>query len=94
MNDINDLIAKIEKMREDHKWQNSDTPNTLIKSIVIEANELLETFERDNSDLANIESELADVLMYALSLAHDLELDVEELIIRKIAEVNTRNYDD
>lgn len=84
----------IQKMREDHGWQDSDTANTLVKSIVIEANELLEAFAEEKPDLASVESELADVLMYALSLAHDLDLDIEESIGKKIAEVNTRNYDE
>jgi len=94
MNDIDSLIAKIQKMREDHDWQTSDTPNTLAKSIVIEANELLEAFMTENIDMDIVKSELADVLMYALSLGHDLDLDIEELIEQKIIEVNTRTYDE
>ena len=94
MSDINELIAKIQRMRESHDWQSSDTPNTLVKSLVIEANELLEVFDADDLNIANVESELADVLMYALTLAHDLGLDVEEAIVKKIAEVNTRVYEE
>ena len=80
-------------MREKHGWQTSDTLNTLAMSIVIEANELLEAFLNDEVENDKLKSELADVLMYGLSLAHDAGLDVEEIIKAKIAEVNSRNYE-
>jgi NTP pyrophosphatase (non-canonical NTP hydrolase) len=87
---VNDLLAMIENMRNAHQWQITDTPNVLAKSIVVESNELLECFLNDDFDVELVKSELADVLMYALSLAKDLNLDLYDLIYDKIQDVNQR----
>ena len=93
MSDIKELTKKIEEMRQHFGWQNSDTPNILAKSLVVEAGELLEAFLEADYDIAKVSSELADVLMYALSLANDLGLDINDLISEKIEEVKKRRYE-
>ena len=56
------------------------------------AAELLECyqFSEENVDLEAVKSELADVLMYALSLAYDLNWDVTEIIEEKLIDVARR----
>ncbi|WP_439442895.1 nucleotide pyrophosphohydrolase [Listeria aquatica] len=62
----------------------------LALSISIESAELLECFQWKESNEAVKENqeaildELADVLIYALQLADSFELDVEEIIRRKL----------
>jgi len=93
MSDIKEIIDAINQMRQTNNWQSTDTLDVLAKSIVIEANELLEVFLAEDFALEQAQSEIADVLMYTLSLADDLGLDVAEIINEKIAEVNKRDYE-
>jgi len=53
----------------------------------------LECFLEDDYKLEDVKGELADVLMVALTLAMDLNLDVKELIETKLLEVD-RKYAD
>ncbi|MBE6114158.1 MAG: nucleotide pyrophosphohydrolase [Erysipelotrichaceae bacterium] len=82
----------IETFREERGWKASDTPAILAKSIIVEAAELLECyqFSEENVDLESVKSELADVLMYALSLAYDLDWNVTEIIEEKLVDVARR----
>lgn len=88
-----DLILKIEAYRKKKGWNLSDTALNLSKSIFIEAAELLECFQSDSLNSEAIEAELADVLMYALALAIDLDCDIEELILKKWEDVDQRYPD-
>ena len=64
------------------------TPKDLAISLSLEAAELLEIFQRSGGDLEfrgklpQLKEELADVLMYAISLADRLDLD--EIILEKL----------
>ena len=93
MNEIEEIQAKIGRMREKFGWQNSDTPVFLAESLLNEANELWECFLRDDLLLEEISGELADVLMYAFTLVKVLDLDLTEIIENKIAIVIKRNYE-
>lgn len=86
------ILDLIQKMRVDCGWDKTDTLPILIKSVSVEASELLETIQWDDSDFKEekVKSELADVLMYALSIAIDNNWDVEELLKNKIEDVYKR----
>ena len=58
----------------------------------MEAAELLETIQWDeeNIDMEAVKGELADVLMYALSICIDNDIDVLQLIKDKIENVYER----
>lgn len=88
-----DLISKIEQYRVRKGWDKTDTPHNLAKSIYVESAELLECFISEKKVFSDIESELADVLMYAISLANDLNLDIEEIIEKKWIDVDKRYKD-
>jgi len=66
-------------------WEQFHTPENLAKSIVIEAAELLECFQwHDVSNMADVQSELADVMTYCLLLANRLGLDPRHIIFEKL----------
>ena len=76
---------EIIKFRDERVWEKYHTPANLAKSISIEASELLELFQwSDNADLERIKEELADVLIYSITLAEKLELNIKTIILEKI----------
>ncbi|MEY8742390.1 nucleotide pyrophosphohydrolase [Bacillales bacterium AN1005] len=90
MNEIKELRDKVIKFRDDRNWKQFHNPKDLALSLSLEASELLENFQWKSSEeavsvnLENIKDELADVLIYAMLLANDLNLDVEEIVKNKI----------
>ncbi|WP_430597430.1 nucleotide pyrophosphohydrolase [Enterococcus sp. AZ177] len=94
---MDELIKKINQFRDDRDWRQFHNPKDLAISISLEASELLENFQWKTSEEAkeknqeNIEQELADVLIYSLMLASDLELDVEGIIEKKL-KFNEQKY--
>jgi len=79
---INDII----KFRNNRNWQLNDKPDNLAKSIIIEAAELLENFQWGSvpANIENVKEEIADVLIYCIALAHDLNFNVEKIIYDKL----------
>jgi NTP pyrophosphatase (non-canonical NTP hydrolase) len=80
------LIKKIINFRDSRNWGKTDKPEYLAKSIVIEAAELLENFQwgETSYDKENVQEELADVMIYAIAMIHDLGFDLEEIINNKL----------
>ena len=89
---MDEVLAIIQQMRISRGWDKTDTLPILIKSVSVEAAELLETIQWDETKLneEEVRSELADVLMYALSICIDEKWDVRELIREKIENVYLR----
>jgi NTP pyrophosphatase (non-canonical NTP hydrolase) len=92
---LDDLTRRIVEFRDEREWKQFHTPRSLAASISIEAAELLELFQwsSDASLAADVEArrtdlerELADVVIYALLLAHDTGVDLEAAIATKLAE--------
>lgn len=86
-------IERIRKFTEDRDWDQFHSPANLAKSIVIEAAELLECFQWNETeyDLQHIKEELADVLVYSQNLLDKLELDDDEIVNMKM-EQNEAKY--
>ena len=90
MNEIKTLIQKIDEFRDERNWRPHHNPKDLAISLSIEASELLEAFQWRSSEEAweenqeNIKEEIADVLIYALTLCSELNVDVEEIVVDKI----------
>lgn len=82
----------IQQFRKERGWDQSDTLDILAKSIVVEAAELLECFqfEPDKYNRDHVASELADVLMYTISMCIDLDLDFRQIIVDKLEDVAKR----
>ena len=63
------------------------SPANLAKSISIEASELLECFQWSDTDydLEHVKEELADVIVYCQDMLDKLGLDVDEIVMDKMA---------
>lgn len=83
---MKELMKEIARFNEERDWDQFHTPNNLAKSIVIEANELLEhyQFSQNDEDISAIGEEIADVMSYCLMMCERLDLDPEEIIRDKM----------
>ena len=65
-----ETIDRIRKFTDDRDWNQFHSAANLAKSIVIEAAELLECFQRSDEeyDLQHVKEELADVIVYSQNL--------------------------
>ena len=85
-----ETIDKVLAFRDERNWKQYHNPKDLAISLSLEAAELLEVFQWSGSDtecrdkLPELREELADVLMYAISLADRLDLDLDEIILEKL----------
>ena len=99
---IDELITNIRQFLSERDWEKYHNPKDLAESICIEAAELLqlfqwikpeesEQFKKDSMKVQRIKEELADVVVYCLSLANKLDIDLTSAIIDKI-EKNKEKY--
>ncbi|MGX7029958.1 nucleotide pyrophosphohydrolase [Vagococcus zengguangii] len=84
-------IEKINQFRDERNWRQFHNAKDLALSVSLEAAELLEIFQWRSSEEAiaaepeHLKEEIADVLIYTLMLADDLQMDVSEIIDEKLA---------
>ena len=79
-------IDRIRQFTIDREWEQYHTPANLAKSISIEASELLECYQwSDEADLEHVKEELADVIVYCQNMLDCLGLDVDEIVMSKMA---------
>lgn len=90
---MEELMKEIKEFNEERDWDKFHSPENLAKSISIEAGELLECFQWNstNAKLKDVEEELADVLIYSFYLANYYNLDIKEIINKKI-KINESKY--
>lgn len=87
---MQDLTDKINVFRDERNWRQYHNPKDLALSLSLEASELLENFqwvsaeEGAEKNRENIKDELADVFIYGLMMADDLDIDMNEAIIEKL----------
>jgi NTP pyrophosphatase (non-canonical NTP hydrolase) len=87
-----ETIDRIIKFRDDRNWKQFHNPENLAKSISIESAELLECFQWNNEyDKTDVVEELADVLIYSISMADILDVDIDDIINEKI-KINNKKY--
>lgn len=86
MERLEKLMQRIDKFNKDRDWDKFHSPSNLSKSISIEANELLECFQWNDTeyDVEQVKEELADVMNYCLQLAQVLNVDVIDIINAKM----------
>lgn len=86
MDKLNQLKERIQKFNDDRDWNKFHTPSNLAKSISIEANELLECFQWNdtNFNLDDVKEELADVMNYCIQMSQVLNLDLVQIINEKM----------
>ena len=81
-----ETIKRIRDFTIDRDWDQFHSPSNLAKSISIEANELLECFQWDDTDfnVEHVKEELADVLVYCRNMLDKLGLDEDEIVNAKM----------
>ena len=94
MTDIENIIEKLKKFRDERDWEQFHNAKDLAVAINIEAGELLENYLWKESSEANIDKvkeELADVFSFAFLLAEKYNFDVKEIVLEKI-KLNSKKY--
>ncbi|NOZ69919.1 MAG: nucleotide pyrophosphohydrolase [Deferribacteres bacterium] len=89
-----ELKKKLLEFRRERDWEKFHRPKELAVSLVIEASELLENFQwKTDGEVAamlkgksaeGVSEEIADIAIYLTYLCHDLNLDLEEIVSRKL----------
>jgi NTP pyrophosphatase (non-canonical NTP hydrolase) len=88
MSDITDLQKAALAFRDERDWAQFHNAKDLAVGLSIEASELLECFLWKNpqaADSEKIREEIADVLVYALLLAHEVKIDIDSAVREKLA---------
>jgi len=86
-----EIIKQVLAFRRNRNWEQFHNPKDLAISLSIEASELLENFQWKTSEEAleskkeSIADELADVLIYAIYLADTMDLNIDDVILNKMA---------
>lgn len=76
---------------KERDWAQFHTPENLAKSISIEAAELLECFQwTADADPTRVTEELADVVTYCVLLADKLEVDLDDIVVRKLEQTASK----
>ncbi len=91
---MKEALARLRQFRDDRDWKQFHNPKDLSLALSIEASELLEVFLWKSPEQANVDrvkEELADVVAYALLLADSYGLDIEQIVLDKIAQ-NEKKY--
>jgi len=90
------LKKRVKKFVDDRDWAKYHNPKDVAVSITIEAAELVEIFQwvkdteqdkitGDSAKMQRLKDELADVLIYCVSLANILDIDIGQAVFQKIA---------
>lgn len=104
MTTIDSLEDRYRNFVSERDWEQFHTPKNLAEAISIEANELLELFLwHDNHDAKKIkqdhklklqvEEELADVVIYCIGIAAQLDIDIADAVEEKMDD-NERRFDE
>ncbi len=97
---LHDLKQRMATFVRERDWEQFHSPKNLSMSIAIEAAELMEHFQwltieqseqLEPEALREIGEELADIVLYSLSLANHLQIDLAETVLAKMAK-NERKY--
>lgn len=99
---IIDLKSRVHNFVNERDWTKYHNPKDIAISIAIEAAELLEHFQwadeteverssKNPAKLAEIEQELADIVIYCLSFANAANIDIAQAVVSKI-EINNVKY--
>jgi dCTP diphosphatase len=92
-------LQKVLAFRRAREWEAFHTPQNLAVAVSVEAGELLEHFQwmlpSDSAlpapRVARIAEEIADVAILLSYLAHDLGIDIDDAVERKLV-VNAERY--
>ena len=99
---VQKLKRLVREFVRDREWEKFHNPKDLAEAICVEAAELLELFQwvptdessrqvSDRATLERVEEELADILIYCLSLANVTGIDVASAVADKVRK-NSAKY--
>ena len=99
---LDQLKMSVKKFVESRGWETYHNPKNLAASICIEAAELLEVFQWVSLDevaswnsapskLNRVKEELADIIIYCLSMANTMKINVSQAVLAKL-EKNQARY--
>ena len=96
---LHELEERMHAFVKSKGWYEYDSPKqqiprNLAASLVIEASEVLEHFQwrGETAEKEALAGELADVALYLLQLASVSEIDLEQAILNKLDENQTREW--
>lgn len=92
---VDSLRKEVHQFMNERNWEGYHSPKNLSMSIAIEAAEIMEHFQwytneesrklvEDEQFLAMVADEVADVLIYCLTLANQLDIDVSTAVKSKL----------
>ena len=99
---VETLKTMVREFVDERDWHKFHTPKNLSMAMAIEVAELMEHFqwltpdesravESDAAKLSEVGEELADVLCYAMAIANELNLDITDIMKRKMVK-NREKY--
>ena len=97
---MDSIEMDIIKFRDERDWKQFHNARTLAASIVIESAELLELFQWAKDEeiekivkkkLHKIKDEIADIYVYLVILAHDLNINLQDAVKEKMKK-NAQKY--
>jgi len=99
---VEDLRNAVREFIHERDWEQYHNPKDLAQGICIEAAELLQLFQwtksedsrkvkTDPSKFKRVGEELADVVIYCLSMANALEVDLTKAVLEKL-KLNKKRY--
>ena len=100
MRDLEQLKIRLREFAAERDWEQFHSPKNLSMALIGEAAELLEHFQWltqaqsrsvAQEQLNEIELELADILLYLVRLADQLNVDLLQAAFRKI-DINAEKY--
>jgi len=100
--DIRELQEKVITFRDQRDWAQYHNPKDLAISLSLEASELLEIFQWKSAEQVEatksdpeyrgrVKEELGDILIYALTMAHEFGFDPGQVVSEKIR-LNAQKY--
>lgn len=100
MDELEEIRSKIRAFRDERDWGPFHNPKDMAIALSIEAGELLEHFlwktpeetsERTRTHHEEISEEIADIAIYLIELADNLDIDLLDAVHSKIAK-NAAKY--
>ena len=100
MNELEELRLKVNEFARQRDWDQFHSPKNLAMALIVEAAELVEQFQwmkqSESRELTGekrqaVEDELADILVYLVRIADQLDIDLMAAAWRKI-ESNAAKY--
>ncbi|MEN8180063.1 MAG: nucleotide pyrophosphohydrolase [Pseudomonadota bacterium] len=99
MNELEELRVRISNFADERDWNQFHSPKNLSMALIVEAAELVEhfqwmkqkeSFKLAEDKLAAVEEELADILVYLVRMADQLDIDLISAAKKKITTNETK----